>query len=118
MTLEELYKSLGGDYSEVMSRLADENMIKKLLIMFPDDPSYSNLCIALKYGDIKGAHLAAESLLGTCKNLGFITLAKCLSDVAEATEKEPGSVTNWMLSVLGSKYESTVHLVKKYTCKG
>ena len=117
MTLEDLYKSLGGDYSEVMSRLFDENMIKKLLIMFPDDPSYSNLCIALKYGDMKSAHLAAESLLGTCKNLGFVTLAKCLSDVAEATKQGADGVTDWMLSVLGSKYESTVHIVKKYTGK-
>lgn len=117
MTLEELYKFLGGDYDEVMSRLSDQNMIKKLLIMFPDDPSYSNLCIALKYGDMKGAHLAAESLLGTCKNLGFLTLAKCLSDVAEAIKKGPGNVGDWMMSVLGSEYESTVYLVKKYTGK-
>lgn len=117
MTLEHLYKSLGGDYASVISRFADEKALKKKLVAFPADPSYSNLCIALKYGNIKEASLSAESLLAICKSLGFSSLEKSLSDVYTAIKNGRACVTDHMLSVLGSGYESTVHLVNAFSEK-
>lgn len=115
MTTEELYRHLGGDYSEVLSRLRSEALIKKLIKMFPDDPGYSNLCIALKYGDTEGARLAAESLLGVCQNLGFKNLERSVFEVNAALKRGCGAVTDNMLSRLGSDYEVTAFLTQKFT---
>lgn len=115
MTVDDLYRRVGGSYSEVLSRLRSEALIKKLIKMFPDDPGYSNLCIALKYGDTEGARLAAKSLLGVCKNLGFATLERIVSEIAAALEEGCGSVTDSMLSRLGSDYEVTAFLTQKFT---
>lgn len=117
MTLNELYRILGSEYGEVLSGLKSETLIKNLICAFPDDQSYSNLCIALKYGDAEGAGRAAESLLGICGNLGFKSLEKSVRTVASALKGGCSAVTGSMLSHLGSDYELTVFLVQKFTGK-
>lgn len=37
MTIEECYKQLGGDYSNVLSRLSNDAIIRKFLVKFLSD---------------------------------------------------------------------------------
>ena len=43
MTLKEFYEQIDSDYKDVIKRLCDENMIKKFVLKFPEDPSFNDL---------------------------------------------------------------------------
>ena len=43
MTLKEFYEQIDSDYKDVIKRLCDENMIKKFVFKFPEDPSFNDL---------------------------------------------------------------------------
>ena len=49
MTLKEFYEQIDSDYKDVIKRLCDENMIKKFVFKFPEDPSLSILQVLCKY---------------------------------------------------------------------
>ena len=48
MTLKEFYEQIDSDYKDVIKRLCDENMIKKFVFKFPEDPSFNDLKDGLK----------------------------------------------------------------------
>lgn len=43
MNLEEFYAQIGGDYADTLQRLCNENMVKKFVKMYQDDPSCADL---------------------------------------------------------------------------
>lgn len=115
MTLDKVYESLGGDYNEVLSRLKSEVLIKRLIKMFPDDTSYDTFCIALKQNDLKKAFVAAHSLVGVCRTLGYAKLEQSASAVTEALRGGSNELTDRMLSAIGSDYEFAVFISRNFT---
>ena len=71
MTLKEFYEQIDSDYKDVIKRLCDENMIKKFVFKFPEDPSFNDLKDGLKENDAEKAFCAVHTLKGVCSNLGF-----------------------------------------------
>lgn len=113
MTLEKLYKSLGGEYDEVLGRLKSEALIRRLIKMFPEDTSYSRLSEGIKNGDGEEAFIGAHSLTGVCKSLGFKKLSESAGRVTEALRgKDMGAVSEKMLSDIASDYEFTLYIAK------
>ena len=51
MTLKEFYEQIDSDYKDVIKRLCDEDMIKKFVFKFPEDPSFNDLKDGLKKND-------------------------------------------------------------------
>ena len=47
MTVEKCYEVMKGNYKDVLSRLMTEERIKKFLIKFLSDPSFSELNSAM-----------------------------------------------------------------------
>lgn len=43
MNLEEFYAQIGGDYADTLQRLCNENMVKKFVKMYQDDPTCADL---------------------------------------------------------------------------
>lgn len=43
MNLRECYEAMGADFDAVLFRLRSEGLIKKFVLKFVDDPSYSQL---------------------------------------------------------------------------
>ena len=43
MNLEEFYAQIGGDYADTLQRLCNENMVKKFVKKYQDDPTCANL---------------------------------------------------------------------------
>ena len=39
MNLEEFYAQIGGDYADTLQRLCNENMVKKFVKKYQDDPT-------------------------------------------------------------------------------
>lgn len=83
MTLQEFYKVMGGDYESVKNRMIKEEIIRRFLWKFLNEPSYFMLQQALEKGDYRKAFLAAHSLKGVCGNLGMEALGSCASQMTE-----------------------------------
>lgn len=43
MNLEEFYAQIGGDYADTLQRLCNENMVKKFVKKYQDDPTCADL---------------------------------------------------------------------------
>ena len=53
MTLKDCYMQMGADYEETVQRLRSESLIQRIILKFPQDPSYQELCQALADGNIE-----------------------------------------------------------------
>ena len=60
MTLKDCYMQMGADYEETVQRLRSESLIQRIILKFPQDPSYQELCQALADGNIEVAFRAAH----------------------------------------------------------
>ena len=63
MTLKDCYMQMGADYEETVQRLRSESLIQRIILKFPQDPSYQELCQALADGNIEVAFRAAHTLM-------------------------------------------------------
>ena len=74
MTLKECYAAMEGNFDDVISRLRNEKIVRKLVIKFLNDDTYSLLCGALEAQHPDEAFRAAHTLKGICQNLSFTKL--------------------------------------------
>ena len=52
MNLEDFYRGRGEDYPVIIGRfMGNENLLKKFVKNFPDDPTYGRLCEAMEKAD-------------------------------------------------------------------
>ncbi len=84
MTVEELYKQIGGNYEEVIGRLRSDKLVIRILGKFLEDTMCPDLISAWKRGDDAAAFDAAHSAKGVCLNLAFTRLGALTSEVTEA----------------------------------
>lgn len=78
MNIKEFYESAGGSYEDVLERFGTEALIKKFLIKFLDDKSFSTLeqKIQSSAQDVQEKFRACHTLKGVCLNLGLDCLCK------------------------------------------
>ncbi len=84
MAVKTFYNKLGMGYENVLGRLGSDAIIKKFVIKFLDDASFTGLKEGLKEQDGEKAFRAAHTLKGICLNLGFDTLYKPCAEITEA----------------------------------
>lgn len=87
MTTEQFYDTIGGDYNAVLGRLGSEAMIRRFVLKFLQDPSFSTLADGFAKQDAEVAFRAAHTMKGVCANLGFDRL---YTPAAALTEKLRG----------------------------
>jgi HPt (histidine-containing phosphotransfer) domain-containing protein len=83
MTAKECYDAMGGDYSEILGRMGNDERVIRFLGKFLNDPSYEQLCVAMEIKNIPDAFRAAHTLKGVCKNLAITKLADSSSVLAD-----------------------------------
>ena len=84
MTVEKCYEVMKGDYKDVLSRLVTDERIKKFLVKFLSDESFSLLCTAMDKRNMEDAFRAAHTIKGISKNLSLTALAYSSSNLTEA----------------------------------
>lgn len=84
MTVQECYEQMGGNYTELLQRLQNEERVRKYLEKFLKDSNYQELSGALSVENYRDAFLYAHNLKGLCANLGIGDLAKSSGDLCEA----------------------------------
>lgn len=120
MNIEEFYKKLGGDYSEVAARLPSLALVEKFVGKFLQDKSFDDLSASMKIGNRKGAFSASHTLKGVCANLGFAALKTSSSKLCEELrgEGEVISDTAYMLmNDVERDYAVTIQAIGEYLKK-
>ena len=84
MNLEEFYAQIGGDYADTLQRLCNENMVKKFVKKYQDDPTCADLHNAVEQQDWEAAFRGAHTLKGVAQNLGFERLYQVSAVLTEA----------------------------------
>lgn len=100
MNLQTFYEKVGGNYTEVLSRLISDRLITKFLLKFPDDPSYAVLSVSIDHEDYEEAFRAAHTLKGVCLNLGLSNLAQNATALTELLRSANGQVDQEQLITL------------------
>ena len=117
MTIQECYQKLCGEFAQVEKRLPSVSLVRKFIIKFLDDDSYSNLCLAMQNGQREEAFRAAHTLKGVSANLGFSRLLASAGELTELlraeTESIPGRAAA-LLEEVKQDYELTVSVIRAY----
>lgn len=83
MDLKTCYDNMHADFDGVMSRLRNEKLIQKILILFLDDNSFDTLETSLSKSDWETAFRAAHTLKGIALNLSLTPLVSYASNITE-----------------------------------
>ena len=88
MTLEELYREMGGDYQQALRVLRMDKLIDKHIRKFTHSGVIDALLAAGSSMDPTGLFETAHAVKGVCANLGLTSLADVASEITE--EYRPG----------------------------
>ena len=112
MTIKECFEQIGSDYDSVLQRIGNENILKKFVIKFIDDPSINSLKEGIAENDGEKAFRAAHTLKGICLNLGFDNLYKVSSDITEILRTGELTGTKEAFENVKEQYNITVNAIK------
>jgi len=112
MRLDEFYKIVGGNYETISNNLNDA-ILTKLLKMFLEDKSFSDLQDGINQKDAEKAFRGAHSLKGVCLNLDLKYLAKATSDLVEDLRGRTldNYLNNYSLTI--DEYNKVVNAIKQ-----
>lgn len=84
MTVEECYGKFGGDYAGTIDRLGTEELVRKYLLRFLNDPCYSGFVSHFTRHEDREAFQAVHTMKGLSLNLGLTPLTESSSAMTEA----------------------------------
>lgn len=84
MTLERLYREVGGDLAGTVARLGGEERVERFLQLLAGDDTFAMLRAAMSAGDVTCAFRAARTLKGVAANMGLLRMQEAASALTEA----------------------------------
>lgn len=122
MTLEELYRSIGGDYDSAMAYLRSPALIQRLVTRYLDDTSLPRLFASWAERDRQESFRAAHEAKGVCSNLFLTNLASLSSQVTEALRPTnepttPDDEVSALIVPLQEAYEQAIAAIRAYAAK-
>lgn len=114
MTIEECYVAMGGDYSDVASRLRTDERIARFLIRILDDKNMELLCSCIEEKNLPEAFRAAHTLKGICMNLSLSRLNASVAAITEVLRgrEEYGDDILPLLDKVKEDYAQTMSCIK------
>ena len=112
MNLEEFYAQIGGDYADTLQRLCNENMVKKFVKKYQDDPTCADLHNAVLQQDWEVAFRGAHTLKGVCQNLGFSNLYEPTYTLTETLRAGQLEGTQEQFAKVAEQYQCTMDAIR------
>lgn len=88
MTLNDFYQTVGGNYTDVLDRLCDEEIIYEFLCRFAKEPIFNQLQHAINTQNREDAFTLIHTFKGTCANMGLGNLYSSAAVLTEALRTE------------------------------
>ena len=117
MTIQECYQQLGGDFTNIETRLPSISLVTKFITKFLNDSSFSELCQALERGQREEAFRAAHTLKGVCANLCFDRLGASAGRLTELLRPEGSGIPEGaapLLAEVRRDYGLTVDAIRAH----
>ena len=114
MTLKDCYTQMGADYEETLQRLRSESLIQRVILKFPQDASYQELCQALEEKNMEVAFRAAHTLKGVCQNLGFQNLYGPSAELTERLRPLQETKTEDLMQKITEEYHRTIKAIEDF----
>lgn len=115
MTLNELYKKIGGDYDRAMMVLRIEKLLDKHIRKLPSNPIFAGLEEAGKAMDGNAIFESAHAIKGVASNLGLVKISDLSAEICD--EFRPGNARRLSDAELKSLIEEVGELYK-IACAG
>ena len=117
MTIQECYRQLDGDFTQVEKELESADLVKRFIRKFLDDGSFSELRIAMA-GDNRGkAFRAAHTLKGVSGSLSLTRLHSSASQLAELLRAESETIpagAELLFEEVKKDYELTASVIRAF----
>lgn len=105
---------MGADYEGTIQRLRSESLIQRIILKFPQDPSYGELCKGLEEKNIEVAFRAAHTLKGVCQNLGFNHLYEPTAELTERLRPLQETETDDLMQKVTEEYNRTIQAIQNF----
>ncbi len=106
--IEEFYKKINGNYELAISRMQNDERIKKYLNFFLIDESYKQLEEAIKNRDCESAFRGAHTLKGVCQNMAFTELSEVVEQITEELRAKQFEKAKETFSIVSLKYQKVI----------
>ena len=117
MTIQECYRQLDGDFTQVEKALESADLVERFLRKFLDDGSFSDLCIAMAGDNRDKAFRAAHTLKGVSVSLGLTSLHSSASQLAELLRAESENIpagADLLFEEVKRNYELTARVIRAF----
>ena len=114
MTLQDCYMAMGGNYTDVVTRLRSDRLVRKFVLKFPDDGSFDLLRRSLEEKRYEEAFRAAHTIKGMCQNLSFDRLLVSSSRLTEALRSGWTAEVDGLFQEVSADYRDTVSAILKF----
>ena len=119
MTLQELYREIGGSYDQAIGVLRVEKLVDKHIRKLTKNGVAERLIAAGNGMDPTELFESAHAMKGVCGNLGLTLLAEAASEIAE--EYRPGNTRRLTdaevtekIGRIAALYQKTAEGIRKY----
>lgn len=119
MTVEELYKVIGGDYEQAKRVLRIDKLIDKHIRRLADNSLFEKLFKVRESLDKTAVFEAGHAIKGVCANLGLVTLSRMASDLTEefrdgAVRKMSDDEVRAKIDEIEAMYNRTIEGIREY----
>ena len=119
MTLEELYASIGGDYSRALKVLRVEKLVNKHIQKLPGNPIFPALVAAGETMDATALFENAHAMKGISANLGLTRIMELSTELAdefrpESTRKLSDEEVREKVKEIDTLFQHTSAEIKNY----
>lgn len=113
MDIKECYVKLGGDYTDVTSRLMNEAFVTRFVKKFAVSDEYDSLIKSIKDGNKPEIYRSVHTIKGMALNLSFTKLFEVTNKFCEAYKKMDFSNFDADLVEVVKEYERSIEIIKK-----
>lgn len=117
MTTRECYEAMNENYEEVLERIGSDGILRKFVIKFLEDRSYTDLVEGIREADGEKAFRAAHTLKGICLNLGFDQLYAVSAEITEKLRGRDTADVDALLKDVDRQYKNVVNAILQMTAE-
>lgn len=113
MEFQELCARLSVDYPTTLARFSgNEALMRRFLLRFPSDATFSQLEAAQAAGDLPAMERAAHTLKGVAANLGLGALQSACDQLVQAIRRGDAGAIPALFGQVETVYRSVVELLQ------